>query len=185
MSRSDHLVVSVSPKNKVTAKAGRPLQHWELYIRYKISFPDFVQTSLPCSISTICIEVAVLILFLFHDNLYQQLDTKTLLTFICYTRTVLHTSSGSYRWITVGCCWPTGSPIQGCICLMLGQNIDHSSDVMAWKHFPHYWPFVRGIHLLTKGQHHGFMKITLLLVWANCWTNSHDLKHQNAHVTSL
>ena len=28
----------------------------------------------------------------------------------------------------------------------LWRIIDHHDDVIKWKHFPRYWPFVRGIH---------------------------------------
>ena len=31
------------------------------------------------------------------------------------------------------------------ICLWLHLMIHHD-DLIKWKHFPHYWPFVRGIH---------------------------------------
>ena len=31
----------------------------------------------------------------------------------------------------------------------------YHDDVMIWKHFPHCWPFVQGIHLSTKGQWFG------------------------------
>ena len=32
------------------------------------------------------------------------------------------------------------------ICLWLPEIILHHDDVIKWKHFPRYWPFVRGIH---------------------------------------
>ena len=40
-------------------------------------------------------------------------------------------------------------------------------DVIKWKHFPHYWPFVRGIHRSPvnsphKGQWHGALMFTLI-----------------------
>ena len=31
---------------------------------------------------------------------------------------------------------------QGCI----SKKYRNNGDIMAWNHFPHYWPFVRGIH---------------------------------------
>ena len=40
-------------------------------------------------------------------------------------------------------------------------------DVIKWKHFPRYWPFVRGIHLSPvnsphKGQWHGALMLSLI-----------------------
>ena len=40
-------------------------------------------------------------------------------------------------------------------------------DVIKWKHFPHYWPFVRGIHRTPansphKGQWHGILIFSLI-----------------------
>ena len=48
-------------------------------------------------------------------------------------------------------------------------------DVMTWKGFPHYWPFVRGIHWSpagsteTKGHE---CKALVFLAWIGCSTNS-------------
>ena len=42
-----------------------------------------------------------------------------------------------------------------------GARSNQHDDIPIWKRFPHYWPFVRGIHLdlrwiaLTKGQKFG------------------------------
>ena len=45
-------------------------------------------------------------------------------------------------------------------------------DVIKWKHFPRYWPFVRGIHRSPvnsphKGQWRGALMFTLSCVWIN------------------
>ena len=50
-------------------------------------------------------------------------------------------------------------------------------DVIKWKHFPRYWPFVRGIHQLPvnsphKGQWHGALMFSLICVWINGWVNN-------------
>ena len=29
---------------------------------------------------------------------------------------------------------------------LMRQNVIFHDDVIKWKHFPRYWPFVRGIH---------------------------------------
>ena len=44
---------------------------------------------------------------------------------------------------------------------------------MKWKHYPRYWPFVRGIHRspvnsLHKGQWCGALMFALICAWINC-----------------
>ena len=75
-------------------------------------------------------------------------------------------------------------------------------DIMAWKGFPHYWPFVRGITdhrwsplweesashwwiLLLKGQKKRFLMLSLLSDWMSCWTNCRvagDLRRHDVSV---
>ena len=62
-------------------------------------------------------------------------------------------------------------------------------DVIKWKHFPRYWPFVRGIHGSTvnsphKGQWRGALMFSLICVWINGWVNNReagDLRRSRAH----
>ena len=62
-------------------------------------------------------------------------------------------------------------------------------DVIKWKHFPRYWPFVRGIHRspvnsLHKGQWRGALKFSVICVWINGWVNNReagDLRRYCAH----
>ena len=62
-------------------------------------------------------------------------------------------------------------------------------DVIKWKHFPRYWPFVRGIHRSPvnsphKGQWRGALMFSLICVWINGWVNNGeagDLRHYRAH----
>ena len=57
------------------------------------------------------------------------------------------------------------------------------------KHFPRYWPFVRGIHRSPvnsphKGQWRGALMFSLICVWINDWVNNReagDLRHYRAH----
>ena len=78
------------------------------------------------------------------------------------------------------------------ISLALEQSYDCSSahdDVIKWKHFPHYWPFVRGIHRSPvnfphKGQWCGALMIYLIWTWINAWVNNceaGDLRCYLAH----
>ena len=53
---------------------------------------------------------------------------------------------------------------------------DHD-DVIKWKHFPRYWPFVWGIHRSPvnsphKGQWRGALMFSLIYVWINGWENN-------------
>ena len=62
-------------------------------------------------------------------------------------------------------------------------------DVIKWKHFPRYWPFVRGNHQPTinsphKGQWRGALMFSLISVWTNGWVNNRepgDMRRYRAH----
>ena len=67
--------------------------------------------------------------------------------------------------------------------------IDVHDDVIKWKHFPRYWPFVRGIHRsavnsLHKGQWRAALMLSLICAWISGWVNNHvagDLRRHRAH----
>ena len=62
-------------------------------------------------------------------------------------------------------------------------------DVIKWKHFPRYWPFVRGIHRSPvntphKGQWRGALMFSLICARINGWVNyreAGDLRRYRAH----
>ena len=61
-------------------------------------------------------------------------------------------------------------------------------DVIKWKHFPRYWPFMRLIHRSPvnsphNGQWRGALMFSLICLWLNGWVNgeAHDLKCHRAH----
>ena len=64
----------------------------------------------------------------------------------------------------------------------------YHDDVIEWKHYPRYWPFVRRIQQspvdsLHKGYWRALM-FSLTCAWANGWTNTRDsvdLRHHRAH----
>ena len=65
---------------------------------------------------------------------------------------------------------------------------DHD-DVIKWKHFPRYGPFVRGIHRSPvnpphKGQWRGALMFSSICAWINGWGNNHeagDLRRYRTH----
>ena len=62
-------------------------------------------------------------------------------------------------------------------------------DVIKWKHFPRYWPFVRGIHRSPvnsphKGQWRGALVFSLICACINAWVNHReagDLRRHRTH----
>ena len=67
-------------------------------------------------------------------------------------------------------------------------QISHD-DVIKWKHFPRYWPFVRGIRRSPvisphKGQWHGALIFSSICTRINGWVNNgeaDDLRRYRAH----
>ena len=90
-------------------------------------------------------------------------------------------------------CWPRSmSPIgvtRPCVLThTFLANIDHD-DVIKWKHFPRYWPFVGGIHMSPvnsphNGQWCAALMFSLIWAWINGWVNNckaGDLRRRRAH----
>ena len=61
-------------------------------------------------------------------------------------------------------------------------------DVIKWKHFPRYWPFVREIHQSPvntphKGQWHGALMFSLICTWINGWVKKREAGDLRRHRT--
>ena len=59
-------------------------------------------------------------------------------------------------------------------------------DVIKWKHFPRYWPFVLGIHRWPvnsphKGQWRGALMFSLICAWTNGWVNNREAGDSRRH----
>ena len=84
-----------------------------------------------------------------------------------------------WRWLTID----GRKPIDE------GNTLILHDDVIKWKHFPRYWPFVWGIHRSPvnsrhKGQWRGAFMFSLICVWINGWVNNReagDLRRYRAH----
>ena len=67
--------------------------------------------------------------------------------------------------------------------------VEYYIEEAQWKHFPVYWPFVRGIHRWPvyshhKGQWRGVLMFTLVYAWRNGPANNRDdgdLRRYRAH----
>ena len=74
-------------------------------------------------------------------------------------------------------------------CMLWIQDHCNHEGVIKWKHFPRYWPIVRGIHRSPvssphKGQWRGALTFSLICVWINGWINNGeagDLRRYCAH----
>ena len=60
-----------------------------------------------------------------------------------------------------------------------GYCMEKHDDVIKWKHFLRYWPFLRGIHRSPvdsphKGQWRGALMFSLICVWINGWVNNRE-----------
>ena len=75
------------------------------------------------------------------------------------------------------------------LCSQSHMNAICHDDVIKWKHFPRYWPLVRGIHRSPvnsphKGQWRGALMLSLICDWINDWANDRnagDLRRNRAH----
>ena len=69
------------------------------------------------------------------------------------------------------------------------HGLTSHDDVIKWKHFPRYWPFVRGIHRSPvnsshKGQWREALMFSLICTWISGWVNTReavDLRRNSAH----
>ena len=57
------------------------------------------------------------------------------------------------------------------------ERVQNHDDVIQWKHFTCYWPFVRGIHRSPvnsphKGQWREALMFSLIWAWTNGWALS-------------
>ena len=71
--------------------------------------------------------------------------------------------------------------------IMCDTSIYHD-NVIKWKHFTRYWPFVRRIHRSQmnsqhKGQWCGALMFSLICAWINGWVNNREAGDLRRHRT--
>ena len=67
-----------------------------------------------------------------------------------------------------------------------GMTWLHHDDVIKWKHFLCYWPFVWGIHWSLvnfphKDQRRRALMFSLICAWINGWVNNHKAGDLRCH----
>ena len=74
-----------------------------------------------------------------------------------------------------------------------GTTTPAHDDVSKWKHFPRYWPFVRGIQRSPvnsphKGQWRGALMFSFICAWSSVWVNNReagDLRRHRVHYDAI
>ena len=72
--------------------------------------------------------------------------------------------------------------------ILLDIHLKHD-DVIKWKHFPRYWPFVRGITRSPmksphKGQGREALMLSLICAQINGWVNNREVGDLRRHRTN-
>ena len=89
---------------------------------------------------------------------------------------------------SVGQPFPLLSYFCGCVCDVV-HGLYHHHNAIEWKHFPRYWPFVRGIHRSPVNSSHtkdsdAELRCFLGSVpWTNIWANNGDAGDLRRHHT--
>ena len=83
------------------------------------------------------------------------------------------------------CAYPGFLCISNCA-FHTGVYFVSHDDVIKWKHFPRYWPFVGGIHRSPvnsphKGQWRRALMFSLICAWTDSWANNGDAGDLRRH----
>ena len=105
-------------------------------------------------------------------------------------KTIQHSKKGpkTKLWNNTHCKAMDGVYIPYIFTALTANNETHD-DVIKWKPFPRYWPFVRGIQRSPansphKGQWRGTLMFSLICPWIDGWVNNReadDLRRHHAH----
>ena len=107
--------------------------------------------------------------------------------------------SNEYSWYTLCIEYVTCCPVRVITDCEFSPVLPHvvcclrivslHDNVIKWKHFPRYWPFVWGIHRSPvnsphKGQWCGALMFSVICAWINVWVNirkAGDFRCHHAH----
>ena len=119
------------------------------------------------------------ITYYFHKQKYLYIDC---IQYISFTNEMAVIQTNGYRTrIWISRVWnqtqEDGNRIEWFVLLlnmMTPWKRFHHDDVIKWKHFPRYWPFVRGIHRSPvnsphKGQWRGALMFSLIWLSKQWW----------------
>ena len=75
-----------------------------------------------------------------------------------------------------------------CTHIVQSDHNEFYDDVIKWKHFPRYWPFVRGIHRspvnsALKDQWRRALIFSWICAWINGWVNNREAGDLRRHIT--
>ena len=134
-------------------------------------------------IHIIPVEKTIVFLFIFIDHCYHMKESKVLKHHGSYnplTWTRVSRYTLCYIWNIWYFRWEIFIAMHffGFCVVTFTLSTPHD-DVIKWKHFPRYWPFVRGIHRPPvnsphKGQWRGALKFSFICSWINCWVNNYE-----------
>ena len=134
--------------------------------------------------------------FVLHKNVhlnmnatYQLRDSVTLAIFLNFHRQISrYLEVVEYRWQTYQSPGDAILLVQfyGDMRMWTSDLISSHDDVIKWKHFPRYGPFVRRIHLSPvnsphKCQWRGALMFSLICVWINGSVNNPEAGDSRRH----
>ena len=134
----------------------------------------------------------------FHAYTEEALTCKTPPSRLCFQVISFSCVSIASVYVTVSIIWGYTKQMET-ISQMRSQTIvqgfnisllcNTHDDVIKWKRFPRYWPFVHGIHQSPVNSPHkglwcGALMYPLICAWINIWLHNReagDLRHHRAH----
>ena len=107
-------------------------------------------------------------------EIWKSLEQAHLKDFVTYHNMGLNFECGedgtNMRWVSL---------------LAANEGLCHD-DAIKWKHFPRYWPFVRGIHRWPvnsphKGPWSWALMFSLICAWINGWVKNREAGDLRRH----
>ena len=164
------------------------------------NIPPFDFTALCSNTSTVSIwQLDLKIVIQTHYITFQDINLQPYFKIACVKSVLWHAlissvvnvslSGRSWGYWTASNNFKCYSMLPYCV-RFLWLDINIHDDVIKWKHFPRYGPFVRGIHRSPvncphKGQWCGAVMFSLICAWTNGWVNNQDTSDFRSQSHSL